>query len=165
MFIQEYKPITPANKLFQKIALDIQTAKEYMQNVGRALKRREEEEVKGVQSAVRILTETQKYINIVFSKDVELAASFAGESSSLALTETENKKLERLDKEREKKNSAGSQFKKPKIDKSNIKCYACGDYGHYAGSLECVYTVRQYAEAGEPQKTAAKGQHAIGWTR
>ena len=85
-----------------------------MQNVGRALKRREEEEVKGVQSAVR----TQKYINIVFSKDVELAASFAGESSTLALTETENKKLERLDREREKKNNAGSQFKKPKIDKS-----------------------------------------------
>ncbi len=126
MFIQEYKPITPANKLFQKIALDIQTAKEYMQNVGRALKRREEE-VKGVQSAVRILTETQKYINIVFSKDVELAASFAGESSSLALTETENKKLERLDKERERKNNAGTQFKKPRIDKSNIECYACGD--------------------------------------
>ena len=53
-----------------------------MQNVGRALKRREEEEVKGVQSAVRILTETQKYFNIVFSKDVELAASFVGESSN-----------------------------------------------------------------------------------
>ena len=136
-----------------------------MQNVGRALKRREEEEVKGVQSAVRILTETQKYINIVFSKDVELAASFAGESSSLALTETENKKLERLDKVRERKNNAGTQFKKPRIDKSNIECYACGDYGHFAGSLECVYTVRQYTEAGEPQKTAAKGQHAIGWTR
>ena len=104
------------------------------------LKRREKEEVKGVQSAEiaeRILTETQKYINIVFSKDVELAGSFAGESSTLALTETENKKLERLDKEREK---------------------------HNAGSLECVYTVRQYTEAGEPQKTVAKGQHAIGWT-
>ena len=136
-----------------------------MQNVGRALKRREEEEVKGVQSAVRILTETQKYINIVFSKDVELAASFAGESSTLTLTETENKKLERLDREREKKNNAGSQFKKPKIDKSYIKCYACGDYGHYAGGWECVHTVRQYTEAGEPLKTAAKGQQAIGWTR
>ena len=99
----------------------------------------------------------------MFSKDVELVGSFAGESSTLALTETENKKLERLDKEREKHN-ARSQFKKPRIDKSYIRCYACGDYGHFAGSLECVYTVRQYTEAGEPQKTVAKGQHAIGWT-
>ena len=71
-----------------------------MQNVGRSLHREGCSGAPGVQSAVKILVEIQKYVNIVFLKDVELAASFAVESSSLALSDAEAKKLERLDKAR-----------------------------------------------------------------
>ena len=85
--------------MFQKIALDIQTAKEYIQNVGQALQRRGEEEVKGVQAATKILTEVQKYIGIVFSKDVELAASFAGESSTLSQQYTHSRSYKKIERE------------------------------------------------------------------
>ena len=47
-----------------------------MQNVGRSLHREGGSGAPGVQSAVKVLVEIQKYINIVFLKDVELAASF-----------------------------------------------------------------------------------------
>ena len=118
-----------AKKLFQKISLDVQTSKEYIQNVGRSLYRREESETKGVQAAVKILVEVQKYIGIVFNKDVELAASFAAESDSLALNETENKKLERLDKERNKrkgdKSEGGDVRRAGPPEKSSLRCYKC----------------------------------------
>ena len=154
--------------MFLKTALDIQTAKEYVQNVGRALQRRGEEEVKGVQAATKILTEVQKYIGIVFSKDVELATSFAGESSTLALSDAEVKKLERLDKEREKRQpmQMAQLYKRQRVDKSAIKCYKCGEYGHYAGDWECAYARESYPYQGgqeDAQKQNPQGQPAIGW--
>ena len=79
-----------------------------MQNVGRSMHREGGTGAPGVQSAVQVLVEIQKYINIVFLKDVELAASFAVESLSLALSDAEAKKLERLDKARSKRK--GGQF-------------------------------------------------------
>ena len=74
-----------------------------MQNVDRSVYSKEGTESPGVQAAVKILIKVQKYIGIVFVKEVELAASFAAESSSLALSDMETKKLERLDKERNKR--------------------------------------------------------------
>ena len=161
------KPTTPANKLFQKIALDIQTAKEYIQNVGRALQRRGEEEVKGVQAATKILTEVQKYVGIVFSKDVELAASFAGESSTLALSDAEVKKLERLDKERDKRKPTqmAQPYKRQRVDKSAIKCYKCGEYGHYASDWLCIAREPYPYQGGQEyqQRQNPQDQLAIGW--
>ena len=96
--------------------------------------RREKSETKEVQAAVKILVEVQKYIGIVFNKDVELATSFAAESDSLALNKTETKKLERLDKERTKRKndkSEGGDWKRAgPPDKSSIRCYKC--WGHYS---------------------------------
>ena len=79
--------------------------------------------------------ESQKYINIVFLKDVELAASFAVESSLLALSDAEAKKLERLDKERYKRKSGqlggGGEAKRASsgsVDKSTVRCFKCWGY-------------------------------------
>ena len=98
----------------------------------------------GVQSAVKVLVEIQKYINIVFLKDVELAASFAVESSSLALSDTEAKKLERLEKERSKRKGGqfggGSEAKRTSsgpVDKSTVRCFKCWGFGHYSRNWEC----------------------------
>ena len=91
--------------------------------------RREESETKGVQAAMKILVEVQKYIGIVFNKDVELSASFAAESDSLALNETETKKLQRLDNERTKRKSDKSEGGDVKRagppDKSSVRCFKC----------------------------------------
>ena len=115
-----------------------------MQNVGRSMHREGGTGAPGVQSAVKVLVEIQKYINIVFLKDVELAASFAVESSSLALSDAEAKKLERLDKARSKRK--GGQFggvveaqraNSGPVDRSTVKCFQCGGYGHYSRDWEC----------------------------
>ena len=109
--------------------------------MGRSLYRKEESETKGIQAAVKILVEVQKYIGIVFNKDVELAASFAAESDSLALNETETKKLERLDKERNKrkgeKSEGGDVKRAGPPDKSSVRCYKCWGWGHYSRDWEC----------------------------
>ena len=109
--------------------------------MGRSLYRREESETKGVQASVKILVQVQKYIGIVFNKDVELAASFAAESDSLALNETEAKKLERLDKERNKrknnKSEGGDVKRAGPPDKSPVRCYKCWGWGHYSRDWEC----------------------------
>ena len=49
--------------------------------MGMSLHREDGSGAPGVQSALKVLVEIQKHINIVFLKDVELAASFAVESS------------------------------------------------------------------------------------
>ena len=72
-----------------------------MQNVGRSVYRKGGTETPGVQAAVKILIKVQKYIRIVFVKEFELAASFAAESSSLALSDMETKKLERGEEQEE----------------------------------------------------------------
>ena len=83
---------------------------------------------------MKILVEVQKNIGIVFNKDVELATSFAAESDSLALNKTETKKLERLDKEKNKrkdvKSKGGDVKRAGPPDKSSLRCYKC--WGHYS---------------------------------
>ena len=126
-----------------EISLDIQLSKEYVQNIGRSLHRKDGPEVAGVQSAVRTLVSIQKYIKIVFTKDVDLAASFAADAASLAMTDTEIKKLDRLDKERSKKKGAQTEGDGPlkkfmtNPDKSFVQCYKCWNYGHYARDWAC----------------------------
>ena len=114
-----------------------------MQNIGRSLHWKDGPEVAGVQSAVRTLVSIQKYIKIVFTKDVDLAASFAADAASLAMTDTEIKKLDRLDKERSKKKGAQTEGDGPlkkfmtNPDKSFVQCYKCWNYGHYARDWAC----------------------------
>ena len=72
---------------------------------------------------------------------MELAASFAAESDLLALNETETKKLERLDKEKNKrkdvKSKGGDVKRAGPLDKSSIRCYKCWGWGHYFRDWEC----------------------------
>ena len=114
-----------------------------MQNIGRSLHWKDGPEVAGVQSAVRTLVSIQKYIKIMFTKNVDLAASFAADTASLAMTDTENKKLDGLDKERSKKKGAQTDGGGPpkklmsNPDKSFVQCYKCWNYGHYARDWAC----------------------------
>ena len=128
-------------------------------------------DVQGVQAAVKILVEIQKYIGIVFNKDVELAASFAAESVSLALTDTETKKLERLDKERNKRKGdkqVGSVENKRPYDKSTVRCYKCWGWGHYSRDWDCPMNQNQKNDprnqSSQPQQLQIQHQQGAGWS-
>ena len=143
-----------------------------MQNVGRSLHREGGSGAPGVQSAVKVLVEIQKYVNIVFLKDVELAASFAVESSSLALSDTEAKKLERLEKERFKRKSGqfggGSEAKRTSsgpVDKSTVRCFKCWGFGHYSRDWECPKNQPGTGVQTPPQQHQLQIQHhPPGWS-
>ena len=94
-----------------------------MQNVGRSLHREGGSGAPGLQSLVKVLVDIQKYINIVFLKVVELAASFAIESLSLTLSDAEAKKSERLDK-----GGKGKRTSSGPVDKSTVRCFKCWGY-------------------------------------
>ena len=144
-----------------------------MQNVGRSVYRKGGTESSGVQAAVKILIEVQKYIGIVFVKDVELAASFAAEISSLALSDTETKKLGQLDKERNKrkgdKSYGGEDGKQAYLDKSTVRCFKCWGWGHYSRDHECPLYQQGDASSRMPQQTNGQLQlqhhsHGQGWS-
>ena len=162
---QDVKTDTAADKLFQKISLDIQVLKEYIQNIGLSLHRKDGPEVAGVQSTVRTLVSIQKYIKIMFTKDVDLAASFAADTASLAMTDTENKKLDRLDKERLKKKGVQAEGGGPpkkfmtNQEKRFVQRYKCWNYGHYAQDWGCPKN-RPGAE-GAPMDQRLPGQLQI----
>ena len=152
--VQALPCASPEKKLLKRTLWDVQLSKEQVQDmvvavtgweVPDALEPKTDALVAQQINLVNSLRTTGKYLKVAIQRDVDLGWQFAEDDNDLELTDAERKKLEQLDKTRDKKRRAsdlgpvdrGNKARYRNYDKSKDICRVCQKVGHWWSDPEC----------------------------
>ena len=135
------------NKLFRKLLLDLQQAKENIETLTRQINGIPNETLasdtkdsfkKYLLPSHKRLLESQKLLKIAADHGISIAADFLDETSATALDEKEQKRLETcLKRKAESPAKPFTPRKFKKVDQSQDICKSCGGIGHWWSSPAC----------------------------